>query len=458
MDQPNEEEVKNKKCAQCKQTNSEFLHCEPCRERRFGRCTECKLIYTGHKWCQPCNSKRFQQNFNDWTSGSEEIDKLIQDIQLTAKNHFQVLEWVPYDKLSNIVYIAEGGFGKVHRANWEDGYISCWDTNNCQWERRGSKNGILIVLKSLNNSQNVTSEFISQIILYPKIRRNKGPDIFYGITQDPSTKDYVMIMNYAKENWFKNFNLPNKNLDWSLQVWKKKIDTLQCIATRLKKIHSKELIHRNLHIGNILRFKNVFSLIDVGFCKPANYKELENSTYGVLSSLAPEILRGQDYTKASDIYSLGIVMYVTISETPPYYNVAHDECLALKICEGLRPQFNIKVPKLILHLIKRCLDANPSNRPDANEITNTLHEWSLGLKNYFRSIKKKTELIKTELIEQIEESISSSLPDNSSLTDTMHSEAIYKSKPFNFKNLPEPKNSDDYYETYENISSMKYSG
>ncbi|CAB4489836.1 unnamed protein product [Rhizophagus irregularis] len=79
-------------------------------------------------------------------------------------------------------------------------------------------------------------------------------------------------------------------------------------------------------------------------------------------------------------------------------------------------------------------------------------------KNYFRCEEKKTELIKTELIEQIEEMNSSPLPDNSSLTNTMHPEAIYKSRPFNFKNLPEPKNSDDYYETFDDISNMKYSG
>jgi hypothetical protein len=47
---------------------------------------------------------------------------------------------------------------------------------------------------------------------------------------------------------------------------------------------------------------------------------------------------------------------------------------------------------------------------------------------------------------------------NSSLTDKVHPEAIYKSRPFNFKKLLEPKNSDDYYGTYENILSMKYWG
>ncbi|GES73315.1 kinase-like domain-containing protein [Rhizophagus clarus] len=61
----------------------------------------------------------------------------------------------------------------------------------------------------------------------------------------------------------------------------------------------------------------------------------KNGIYGVLPYIALEVLRRQNYSKASDIYNL-------------------------------RPRFNIKVPKSFVHLIKRCLDANPSNRPTDN--------------------------------------------------------------------------------------------
>src|SRR3954453_7386626 len=109
----------------------------------------------------------------------------------------------------------------------------------------------------------------------------------------------------------------------------------------------------------------------MGLCKPADYNALEtikNHTYGVLPYIAPEILRGQNYTKASDIYSFGIIMYEVISGLPPYQDVCHDRNLAIRICQGLRPRFNIKVPHFIVHLIKKCLDANPLNRPTATKI------------------------------------------------------------------------------------------
>jgi serine/threonine protein kinase len=247
------------------------------------------------------------------------------------------------------------------------------------------------------------------------------------------------------------------NLDLNIRIWKHKINVLRYISAGLRKIHGKKLIHRDLHIGNIVCNNDSPRITDLGLCKPANYNGEDNMMYGVLPYLAPEILRGQDYTKASDIYSFGIIMYVIISELPPYYNVAHDEFLALEICKGLRPEFNIKVPKLILHIIKSCLDADPSNRPDAKYLSRIFYDWLIDFdkdaKSYSESINK------TELIKQIEEAeqINNNSSTNSSPL-TIHPEAIYKSRPFNYKNLTEPKNSDGYYEIYDNISTMKYSG
>ena len=115
-----------------------------------------------------------------------------------------------------------------------------------------------------------------------------------------------------------------------------KLDNLGQIVSGLKRIHLKGLIHRDLHIGNIVYHNNNICITDMGLCKPVNYKELENtetSVYGVLPYIAPEVLRGKPYTQASDIYSFGIIMYELISELPPYYDVDHNDKLALEICE-----------------------------------------------------------------------------------------------------------------------------
>jgi serine/threonine protein kinase len=281
---------------------------------------------------------------------------------------------------------------------------------------------------------------------------------FYGITQDPETKDYMMVLDYAKDGSLRNY------LDKTFYRlnWLDKIGNLCRITYGIYYIHENDLIHRDLHVGNILKAYGDTFVADVGLCRPADYNVLENTNnkiYGVLPYIAPEILRGQSYTKAADIYSFGIIMYEVISGLPPYHDVTHEKPLAISICQGLRPIFKIKVPKLILHLIKRCLDASPSNRPTANEIIAIFYQWWYVECDYYR----KNPSYETELIRQIKEAeeINNSLTtDNitSSLSYETHPEAIYTSRLLDYNNLPEPKNSNDYYQQYDNISSMKYSG
>ena len=145
----------------------ELIPNEELRERykKHGLCKECSQPNTGYSvavnygWCQSCNSKHFQQDFNKWTSGNKEIDEFIQKFQLNATRYEEVLEWIPYEKFSGIEYLAKGGFGTVHKAKWIDGSIRYWDINQTKWYRVKTD----IVLKFLNDSQNLTTDFLQEV-------------------------------------------------------------------------------------------------------------------------------------------------------------------------------------------------------------------------------------------------------------------------------------------------------
>src|SRR3954462_4549269 len=97
------------------------------RYKKHGLCKECSQPNTDYEWCQSCNSKHFQQDFNKWTSGNKEIDEFIQKFQLSATRYKEVLEWIPYERFSDIKYRSKGGFGAVHKAEWTNGNIWYWD-------------------------------------------------------------------------------------------------------------------------------------------------------------------------------------------------------------------------------------------------------------------------------------------------------------------------------------------
>src|SRR5947209_4049334 len=86
---------------------------EPESER--GICQECGQTNSfgddWSTWCISCNSKHFLDKFSSWTSGNEDIDRLIRNTQLTANHYEAVIELIPYNQFEDIKFIAEGGFG-----------------------------------------------------------------------------------------------------------------------------------------------------------------------------------------------------------------------------------------------------------------------------------------------------------------------------------------------------------
>jgi hypothetical protein len=135
--------------------------------KNYGLCKKCKQPITDMDWCRSCNSKHFQQNFKNWTSGNNEVDEVIQKAQLKANYRVEILEWIEYDRIENVEYLAKGGFGTIYKAIWKDGYIKEWDSENNQWKRsknwREEYENFPVVLKCLHNSQDITSDFLREV-------------------------------------------------------------------------------------------------------------------------------------------------------------------------------------------------------------------------------------------------------------------------------------------------------
>jgi hypothetical protein len=117
--------------------------------------------------CEKCNkicyAIYFQQNFINWTSGDDDIDKFIQDSQLSVHikcKISEVLEWIPYDRFYNIEYITKA---EMYKANWIDGKISYWSYYDQNWMRENQN--MIVELESIDILKNITLEFIDEVLL-----------------------------------------------------------------------------------------------------------------------------------------------------------------------------------------------------------------------------------------------------------------------------------------------------
>jgi serine/threonine protein kinase len=198
----------------------------------------------------------------------------------------------------------------------------------------------------------------------------------------------MMVMEYAENGSLRQYLNNNFN---SLN-WDQKLCNLLSIARGLKAIHNIGLIHNNLHCSNILSHLHKVTITDLGLCQPANLISSQSDNIKIhrfLPYVAPEVLRGEEYTQASDIYSFGIIAHEICTGLTPYNDMAHEEFLDIKICQGLRPKSNYKVPQLILDVIERCWDVNPLNRPGAEELEHLLNELYLKIQQKNSDINKQ---------------------------------------------------------------------
>ena len=80
------------------------------------------------------------------------------------EDNYSFLEWVPFDKFTDIKEIGEGGFAKVYSAAWIDGYTYYYKQNDGSWERESED--VKVALKRLNGSQNMTDKYLNEVRFY----------------------------------------------------------------------------------------------------------------------------------------------------------------------------------------------------------------------------------------------------------------------------------------------------
>ncbi|PKC71361.1 kinase-like protein [Rhizophagus irregularis] len=229
--------------------------------------------------------------------------------------------------------------------------------------------------------------------------------------------NYILVMKQLDMDLRKYLQKNHKQLKWGERMQM----TFNIIST-LHNIHGENIIHKDLHSGNILYLEKnkIWYISDLGFCGPAN-KPL-NSIYGNLPYIAPEVIYKKEYSSASDIYSIGMLMWEISSGQPPFSSYEHDYNLAIRIVNGQRPETVLGTPSGYRELMEQCWNANPLKRPDINVLLNDIRE--IKRSYYENKIDQKSEDSVNDLID---------------VNSTLNTKNI-GSKLYTFKDIPIPKN------------------
>jgi len=122
--------------------------------------------------------------------------------------------------------------------------------------------------------------------------------------------------------WKQGMLLPVKDCDLFSIIEKKELSekatlrTIYDVALAINHLHEKNILHRDIKPENILVDKDGYYLADYGLS--CELKDTRSEVTGSPEYVSPEILAKKPYNKSTDIWSLGVVMYVCLHGEVPY--------------------------------------------------------------------------------------------------------------------------------------------
>jgi serine/threonine-protein kinase len=146
------------------------------------------------------------------------------------------------------------------------------------------------------------------------------------------------------------------------------------VADALSAAHARGIVHRDVKPSNVMVTADGVKLVDFGISASVGEADgIGGEVYGTPAYLAPERIGGDVVRPATDVYALGLLLYLMLAGRLPWDASTTTQMLrahcyadpaALPPVPGL--------PSPVSALIRRCLAKRPGDRPSAQQAAGIL--------------------------------------------------------------------------------------
>ncbi|XP_018333531.1 mitogen-activated protein kinase kinase kinase 11 [Agrilus planipennis] len=291
----------------------------------------------------------FPANFVAYDDPVDEVTSIINDIR-PLEIDFREIE------LDDVIGL--GGFGKVYRGLW--------------------KNREVAVKAARQDSDTDTSVTLANVLkeakLFCLLRHENIVQLVGVCLQQP---DLCLVLEYCRGGSLSRVLNgrkigPDVLVDWAIQI-----------ARGMEYLHNGapiSLIHRDLKSSNVLLSENIenedlqfktLKITDFGLAREV-YKTTRMSQAGTYAWMAPEVIKDSTFSKASDVWSYGVLLWELLTGEMPYRGI---DTLAVAYgvaVNKLTLPIPSTCPQLWRDLMNACWQPNPHNRPAFDDILKAL--------------------------------------------------------------------------------------
>uniref|UniRef100_A0A9J8DGS7 Mitogen-activated protein kinase kinase kinase n=1 Tax=Cyprinus carpio carpio TaxID=630221 RepID=A0A9J8DGS7_CYPCA len=265
---------------------------------------------------------------------------------------------IPFSELVLQEIIGVGGFGKVYRGTWKDQEVAV------KAARQDPDEDIKATADSVKQEAKLFS-----MLQHPNIIKLEGVCL-----EEPNL---CLVMEYARGGTLNRALTgrripPHILVNWAVQI-----------ARGMQYLHEEAvvpIIHRDLKSTNILLLekienddigRKILKITDFGLAREW-HKTTKMSAAGTYSWMAPEVIKSSLFSKGSDVWSYGVLLWELLTGEVPYRGI-----------DGLAVAYGVAVNKLTLpipstcpepfaKLMEECWDQDPHIRPSFASILEQL--------------------------------------------------------------------------------------
>ncbi|XP_032355589.1 mitogen-activated protein kinase kinase kinase 9 [Etheostoma spectabile] len=296
---------------------------------------------------------------SNYVSNGNGIPEEIRD---TSEQQYSVpplhLLEIDFFELTLEEIIGVGGFGKVYRAVW-----------------RGSEVAVKAARRDPDEDPAQTLESVRQEAkLFAMLNHPNIMGLLGVCLQEPNL---CLVMEYARGGPL-NRALAGKRIppctlvDWAVQI-----------ARGILYLHSQAIvpiIHRDLKSSNILILERVemedlsnktLKITDFGLAREW-HRTTKMSAAGTYAWMAPEVIRSSTFSKGSDVWSYGVLLWELLTGEVPFRGI---DCLAVAYgvaMNKLALPVPLTCPEPFARLMEECWSPDPHSRPQFTIILDQL--------------------------------------------------------------------------------------
>ncbi|MEU1684210.1 protein kinase [Micromonospora sp. NPDC005707] len=159
--------------------------------------------------------------------------------------------------------------------------------------------------------------------------------------------------------------------------WPAAVETGAQVAEAVAAAHRLGIVHRDITPSNVMMTRVGAKVLDFGIATRvgAPDEDEDGGTFGTPAYVAPERLDGASAQPATDVYSLGVLLFETLTGQPPYPADTWEQLSAALALDAAPTLDGVPgLPAPVAEICLRCLARDPRRRPTAHQVAAVLRD------------------------------------------------------------------------------------